>query len=688
MGEFAGVDPQRVRALAKQLKDLADAIATNGSIIRSNFSKWGGTLDLGHLARQAVQVGQDARDMALRADEALNLLHQPGSGIMCTPHGDWVSVPWDTKDINTTKEAQQEAADLKAALDNPKDPHARSTIAEIAQSLADHQGDSAFMTAFMISGGLADAARVAEVLHGGDGTHDGSVLSKESERILGQFGSAAQVMSSLAINGNYPRPAPDYLSALTNPPGGDMWSVGMLFKYGPSGDQWDPTVLSKVGGAMLDWRAKQLSGRSSMRPDYMPRTGSGAYYGYYTSTGVNNWYQALGLDPQFTDPGAGPGLAAAISANDPSVVLMDRVGQNPQASRDLLTQPDGAGFRHAQQLVNYHWETPGPNGPIDESDAVRRVLTLAATDRSPDHLDQSGQAADNILTAAAMEKDAFFTRDESDMKEQYQIYPKGTAIALAAITATWAKDLGATSLTAGGGHGYANHVLGSNRADLIKVMQLFAKDNPSAAAMFDSALHVQVSDAAASQNAANELTNMGNLAGLFTKAKVGISYTEAQQEDEEHKFNVAILNAAVSLFGYIPGPTAAAGETLKGAAKVVGTGLKYSQRMVSMGNSIVQQNSDMFSTNNAAKQEAHNQEEARMQYVSFNPAIAQGLIRSGQVPVPAGHSWYDAQTGSIAPSAYKDNDFNTWWSQVSVRDQALNPFQIGFDHAEGAVDGK
>src|SRR5437879_9176765 len=116
MGEFAGVDPHRVRLLANRLKDLADAIARNAPTIRSNFSKWGGSLDLSQLARQAAQVSQDARDMALRADEALNLLHQ-GNAMMCTPEGDWVSVPWDTKDISTAQEAHQEAGELKKALD-------------------------------------------------------------------------------------------------------------------------------------------------------------------------------------------------------------------------------------------------------------------------------------------------------------------------------------------------------------------------------------------------------------------------------------------------------------------------------------------------------------------------------------------------------------------------------------------
>lgn len=121
MTEFAGVDPHQVRILANRLKDLADTLARVGPTVRQNFNEWGGTLNLSQLHQQATQVGDDARKMALRADEALNLLHQPNVPGFCTPDGTWVNIHWDTKEINATKEAQQEAADLKKALDNPKD---------------------------------------------------------------------------------------------------------------------------------------------------------------------------------------------------------------------------------------------------------------------------------------------------------------------------------------------------------------------------------------------------------------------------------------------------------------------------------------------------------------------------------------------------------------------------------------
>jgi hypothetical protein len=691
MGEYVGVDPVRVRKLADRLKDLEDALARHGALIRKNFKAWDSGLDLSLLAQQARAVGDDARDMSKRADLARNLEEVGGASGMCTPDGDIINIPWDMKDVTaqSAKEAGQEAATLKKALADPKAPGAREDIEAIGRSLADHQNDSAYMKAFMISGGIADAAKVARVLHQMDGTHNGAVFSKDSEKVLAQFGQATQVMSSIAVKGDYPHPAPDYLAALTDPPDGDIWSVGMLFKYGPKGDKWDPTVLSDVGGAMLDWRAKQ-SGRNAMRPSYMPRIGSSGTYGYYTSPGVHNWYQSLGLDPQFTDPDSGVKLATAIEANDPALALMNRIGESPQASRDLLTQPGGAGLRNARQLVDYHWETPGPKGPIDESDAVRRVLTLAATDRSPDHVDQSGQAASNILIAAAKEKDNFFNRDDAEKKEQFQTYPKGTAVALAGITGTWADQLGANSMLAGpDSRGYSHHALASNPEDLVNVMELFVKDNPDAAAMFDTTLHAQVSEAAGSAHATNDLTNMGNIAGLFTKAKVGVSYTQAQQLDEEHKHNLMVLNYAGNIFGWIPAPSAPDGETLQGVAKLAAKGLKYSQNLVTVGRTIIAPNKDPFSTSNADKIEALNQAQAKQQYFSFSPSIAQGLIRAGKIPVPAANEpWYDPQTKTVDPNAWNNGSFNTWFGKYDDRYKYLSNFKNGFDTAEVSPDGK
>ena len=680
MTDFAGVDPQRVRILANRLKDLADALARVGPSIRQNFNEWGGALNLSQLHQQASQVEDDARKMALRADEAFNLLHQPNIPGFCTPDGTFVNIPWDTREINATQEAKQEAADLKKALDNPKDSESREIIAEIGQSLADHRGDSAYMTAFMMAGGVTDAIKVAGALHEEDGTHNGVVLTKSSEKILSQFGQATQIMSTIAVKGDYPHPAPNYLAALISPPDGDMWSVGMLFKYGPSGDKWDPTVLSDVSGAMLDWRAKQ----GAMRPLYESMPSGGAPPAYYGDGKA--WFNDLGLNDAVYAGSKADKTIASIRANDPVLAVLDKLGDNPQGSRDLLGQDTADSKRHATQLLDYKWQTTGPAKTIDDSEPINRVLTLAATDRSPAFQDQSGQAAYNILAAAAKENNAFDGRSRSEQLE-YFTYPESTAVALAGITATWADQIGATSQTAGpdaGGYSTTDHMVVVPHDDMVSAMQLFVRDDPSAAAMFDASMHEQLGDAAGSEDSAHDVNALGNMIGLFTKAKNGVSYSKAAQLDEQHKYNQTVLNTAGVLFS---GASLPKGVT----SKVVTKGFKYSQTLLTWGRSVKAPTTDPFSTNNAAHQEAVNSANAKDVENSFSPALAQGLIRSGKVSAPVGRSWYDPKTNTVSPDAWEDDDFNTWFALPSVRPQsstAMANLHAGFTKYEGSLDGK
>ncbi|WP_406348895.1 hypothetical protein OHB10_20220 [Streptomyces sp. NBC_01597] len=683
MGDYVGVDPVRVRKLADRLGDLEQALAKHGALIRKNFKSWDSGLDLSLLAQQTGAVGDDARDMSKRADLARNLEEVGGAAGMCTPDGDIIDIPWDMKDVSaqSTKEAQQEAATLKKALDNPKADGSRADIDAIGRSLADHQDDPAYLAAFAGAGGIVDAARVARALHEEDGTHGGDVLSKDSQRLVGVYATGINRVFTLQEAGKIPS-NPDYIKALTDPPGGDMVSVGMLFKYGPPGDQWEPHTLSKVSGAMLDWRDKQKTMRPSYsKPDF-PYSAGG-----YAGKDDGGWYHAWGLNPDYLVKGADDNqrIVDGIEANDPVLAVINRTGENADASRDLLGHDDAASKRYAQDLLDFKWQTPGPT-TVDDSDGARRVLTLAATDRSAAHFDQSGQAAANILAAAVKEKDAFDQRNGHE-KDEYPTYPNGTAIALAGITGTWSADTGGTGMTTPGGtSGYdANdHALVENKDDMVKVMQLFVKDNSSAAAMFDATLHAQVSEAAALGEPDEMLTAMGNTAGMLTKAKVGISYTEAQQIDEQHKMNAVIVDSAGTLFGFIPGP-----KDPEGVAKIAAKALKYSQNMVSLGRTF-KSLGDPFSTDNAGKQESLNRKEAETQYTTFSPSIAQGMIRAGKWSPPANRDWYDPQTKTINPDAMKSADFQGWFN-TEKNEKHLDetePFERGFNHAEVSKDGK
>ncbi|WP_335980869.1 MULTISPECIES: hypothetical protein [Streptomycetaceae] len=676
MTDFAGVNPQRLRQLANRLADLAAALASDGGTIRTDFDRWGGSLNLSAIGQQAQQVGDDAHAMALRADEALNLLDGAGQPYLCGINGDMYQIPWDTKDIDPAKEAQQEASELSKALANPKDPNSRQIILNVAQSLSDHGKDSAYMTAFMINGGIKDMTGAANALHAEDGTHDNTLLSKESVAAMAQFGQATQTLADLAVKGDYPHPAPDYLAPLTHPTDDDAWSIGMLLKYGPSGDKWNAQVLSDISGGMLDWREKQ----GAMRPDYEMFPGGGAYPGYYGDGKA--WFDDLGLTGAVGSKSGADQTVAAIRANDPVLAVLDRLGDNAQGSRDLLGQNTAASKGYAADLLEYNWQTTSRTGTVDDSEPIGRVLTLAASDRSPDFADQSGQAAYNILAAAAKENSTFAGRSQ---KEQlaYFTYPQSTAVALAGITATWADQLGASSKIAGsqaGGYSTTEHGLVLPHDDLQAAMELFTRDDPSAAAMFDTAMHAQLSDAAGSSD---DITNLGNMIGLFTKAKNNISYSAAQQLDEQHKANLAVLNTAGVLFS---GTSLPKGVT----DKVVTKGFKYSQTLATWGRSVKAPTTDPFSTDNAAAQQAVNSKDAKDVEKAYAPALAQGLIRSGKIPAPAGQTWYDPKTQTVSPDAWQNTDFTSWFTGTSVASTTngvMGDLDSGFRTYEGSLDG-
>ncbi len=185
----------------------------------------------------------------------------------------------------------------------------------------------------------------------------------------------------------------------------------------------------------------------------------------------------------------------------------------------------------------------------------------------------------------------------------------------------------------------------------------------------------------------DDMTALGNTVGMFTKAKNGISYSRAQQIDEQHKFNMAVLTTAGSLFGAVGAPE---GITNKVVQLTVKKGLKYSQTLALLGRTVIAPNTSPFSTDNAANQQAINSKDAKDVESSFSPAVAQGLIRSGKAKMPVGRSWYDPKTQTVKPGAWNDKDFVSWFREDGVKDQsqsAMNDMDTGYQRFEGSDDG-
>lgn len=637
MGDFAGVDPHRVRLLADRLKDLADTLDREAPTIRRLFESWHGTINQSHLSQQVTQVRTDARDMAKRADEALNLLNNPRFVDPNDPHRDWINIPWAVAEIDSSREAQQEVLHLKQAMDNPKDPASRAVIVEVAQSLADHQDDPAYLQAFMAGGGMDQAVRAARVLHGQDGTHGGVVLDKESEGVLAQFGQGVQAATSLAADGKITLP-PDYLTKLTQPAKGDMWSVGMLFKYGPPGGQWDAHVLSEVGGAMLEWR-----GTREMRPDYSaPNMSTGGYGGYVQ--GKNAWYKSLGLDVDYIKVGPDDAATriAGIDANDPSLVLMQRVSENANASRQLLTGPSGA--KHAAILVSDTWHTPGPQS-FDDAQFPAAVIRAATLDRQG-HPKESAEAAANLVNAGGEEYKKEKGKSDYD-RSQYPVdkeITRALSVVFQAYVPDFANSTGISQQPASASQDGRIVLDHQHAEDFLSMIMLNHDEAGNVVQAINAQISLTSQRGLGDADAQTYLKNLAELRGEVSEAGKQVDLDAAALTDAAHAKELLWFNIIASGAAAIPNPTSALTPNWIQAA--IWAGIPY------VGSK--------FSTGNAATVESGSKSIMFDDAASMHLPLMQGLVRSGEIAPPPGHpEWAD---GDITFSNERDRtEFNQWW---------------------------
>ncbi|MFJ4737441.1 hypothetical protein ACIP6V_35365, partial [Streptomyces sp. NPDC088770] len=627
-------------------QNLEVITAEKTSLIRKNLKSWESELDLSLLAQQMRAVGDDARDMSKRADLARNLEEVGGASGMCTPDGNIINIPWDMKDVakESAKEARQEAATLKKALDNPKADGSREGIEAIARSFADHQDDPAYLTAFAAAGGIADAARVSRALHEEDGTHNGEVLSKDSERVLSEYASGVNRVFKLQEAGKVP-PNPDYLKCLTAPLNGDMWSVGMLFKYGPKGNSWDPKVLSAVGGAMLDWRKER-----QMRPTYSNGRPTGAGYvpGGYVDPD-DPWYKSIGLAHSYVSEGMDDALerVEAIDANDPSLVLMERVSENAEASRNLLNGSEGS--RHAKELVDDHWATPG----LQSEDAKwpSAVIRAAISDRQH-HTKATAEAAANIINAGAEKYES--DKKKSDFeKEQYPVNLE-ISKALSNVFQSYVPDFAAST-------GVSQKDATANDDGTITVGRAPAKaflseimKNRDEAGNVVQAINAQISLTSQHGISGDEgtyLKNLAELRGEVSAAGHDVNMDEAALKDAEHAKQLLWFNIISSGVAAVPLPANPAKFAL---------GSSWVQAAIWAG---IPYGGSKFPAGEVDQVESHYKEIKFSDSTSMQIPLLQGLVRSGDIEAPTDHpEWAN---GDIIIRNDSDRAaFNQWWMKI------------------------
>jgi hypothetical protein len=298
-GDHVAVDRQRADAAAAALEALRNALAEHVPAILTAINNMRGDgADLPAPASLLALQGRSAGDAAeMRAAARLatqmnNQLLAQQPPVIVTGKLD-LATSWNAQALATAAAKADAQALLTATSSaNTRTPAARAAITGVAADLTDHQGDTAYLTAFWSQNGIpAAATSLATTLNHQDGglnalspadqkvieTRNGTLsaqgqkfldngggaqlLSAQDQQILTTFGNSLAAVSAGAgkpggldaqqsqqLTGAFARPA-------------DPWSAAMLVKYGPSGaaygttaDGTGPKLLSGITEALLNAR--------------------------------------------------------------------------------------------------------------------------------------------------------------------------------------------------------------------------------------------------------------------------------------------------------------------------------------------------------------------------------------------------------------------------------------------------
>ncbi|GII64127.1 hypothetical protein Skr01_42120 [Sphaerisporangium krabiense] len=342
MGEFVGVDPANLRELAVRLQRLHAVLARYGPAMQQKMQKWGSGLDYTALPRLLDEALNDARDMEARTTRAFDLAARAAGGADAPPHhapaaGATVELDW-TASGHSAHQAGHDAATLDAALAAGPE-RADTRTHPVRESLVRHLNDGSYLGAFW-AGACPLALRAARSLARRAGA---AMFSAESAGILRALGaSLASATQMRKGTGKDRRPLMSDETRAAIIGHDDLWSVAMLFKYGPRGNAWDSRFLAEMVRAVLDARA------------------------------------AGALDvplPEPTEDNAAR-LARRRAEFDPVVAVLGRASENGQAARHVLGCPV-TGPSYAAMLVDDGWRAPG-EGP-DLGGPVGDFLTAAVS---------------------------------------------------------------------------------------------------------------------------------------------------------------------------------------------------------------------------------------------------------------------------------------------------------------------
>jgi hypothetical protein len=661
MSDEVGVDVERIGELASALENLRDVLAANVPTIVNTMNSYGAPINLQPLQQAQHRSVDDATDIRDRATMAVAYQNRPNP----TLSGGMLEIPWDSSqqqlDADSSKAAAQNLAAAEAeSAKNPK--AARVQIQAIQTEIQDNidSGDTSWLGSFYNTA-APQVANLAATLNGEDGQTmiDGepAVLTKQDQQILNTFatGLASADKSGKITN----------VSGYANAK--NLWSVGMLFKFGPSGSAYG---TQESGGQNLLAQVTTAIELARLKPN-----------GYTIPlNGPNVSVNAVGATY----------VTETLAEFDPAQAMLTLATQNGAAAREVLGGPKGAQI--AASLMNtpttFHEPIFGSNGKLEGF--FPEVLPVQYENGQAIDFNEPINAGAHPSTISSSVIGSFFNaatdvprgagpaaKDAADaaMNIMDSTPPPSTAqlsapvqAALLATAQRYMLDLGGSAtnssdLSIVGRLNQGNDTMpwtvtvGQNH--MANFLQQIAS-NPttdgtlmaSAKTMFGNYYGLMAAKKLPSQMAgmdpAREMAQF--MAQLQTQSDdVGIQ--NAEQTDAQHAELNALLSFAESSATKIPVVGAPLGDA-QTAAGLLGINLPA------------------FSTDNAVTASASDQANFASQQLAINVPMAQGLIHNGLIPPPTGQAWYQNGTinlqgkNSTATQTY-EAEFNSWYNGVA-----------------------
>lgn len=674
MSDEVGVDVERIGQLASALENLRDVLAANvPTIVNTMNSYWssgtGSPISLQPLTQAEPHSVDDATDIRDRATMAVAYQNRPNP----TLSGNMVEIPWVSGTELETDSAQAAAQNLAAAeAESAKNPKAaRAQIQAIQAEIKDNldslddpdSGATAWLGSFYNTA-APQVANLAATLNGEDGqtmvNMEPAVLTAQDQQILNTFatGLASADKSGTLTN----------ISGYANAK--NLWSVGMLFKFGPSGSAYGtqetgtPNLLAQVTTS-IELARTTLNGYTI--PLNGPNVSTDSWGADYVTQTLAEFDPAQAMLTLATQNGA---AAREVMAGPNGAKIAASLMNSPTTSYNPLFSSNGTleGFFNSTPPVQYQGGTPvnfnEPNmagaHPVTLSSNVIGSFFNAATD-APRGIGQpakdSAYAAKNIIDSTPPPSTAQLSAPVQAAllaTAQRYMYDLGISTNNLTSTASIVQQLGGDP-TEPWTIDIAHNATG-NYDPLANFLQQVTS-NPtddgilmaSAKSAFAQYYGLKATNQLpkALKNADPALSMAQLMAQIQTQSDVAGIQGDAAKDAQHAEYN-ALLSFAESEVTKIP----VVGAPLGGAQTAAG---------------LLGINLPSFSTNNAATAYSQAQQNFAISQLQINVPMAQTLIKAGVItpPITSNHQnqWYQGGKVNLANSTDAD-EFNNWYSQV------------------------